>query len=83
MKRSLLAVLCALTFAGCNQATIGMMTAPGTELPAFFDICDAHDEIGRCAKWRYGNGRIRPYDVPPADHRINPTPGNPPKGSSE
>jgi hypothetical protein len=39
-------------------------TAPGSELPAFFDTCVQANAQGLCTKWSTGSGKIRPYDVP-------------------
>lgn len=65
MRIALLIML--LMLAGCAQPSAKLRTAPGSEFPdPVFDICDAHDVVDRCTKWRYGNGVVRPYDVPPA-----------------
>jgi hypothetical protein len=50
--------------AGCGTPS-GLMTSPGAELPAGLDWCERADEIGRCAKWHVGSGKIRPYDTAP------------------
>ena len=65
-----LVALAVLLLAGCADVgynPMGVHTAPGSEMPAFFDICDKADAAGRCEKWRYGNGKIRPYDKPSPD----------------
>ncbi len=65
MRHSLLILAIAMT--GCAQPNARLNTAPGSEFPdPVFDICDAHDVVMRCTKWRYGSGVVRPYDVPPA-----------------
>jgi len=37
-------------------------TAPGYELPAFFDRCLEGNAQGQCVKWSTGSGKFRPKD---------------------
>ena len=68
MRLIAITLLCLLT--GC--ATPGydpwapearwQSTAPGHELPAFFDRCLESTAQGLCTKWSTGSGKIRPHD---------------------
>jgi hypothetical protein len=64
MKLKITFAFAVLGIGSCTPAYL--TTSPGSELPnAAFDVCLRNDQLGRCEKWKFGNGQIRPYDIPP------------------